>query len=1113
MSADAIFEILPPGGLDQSILLAVLVGMLLLLFLTEAFGWVFVGLVVPGYLSSVAIIQPSSAFAVIFESIITYLIARSVSELMSRSRSWSPFFGRERFLLIVLVSIFVRQNSQIWMLPATLRWIDSSFGTSWYTDLDFYSIGLVLIPLTANMFWKLGLVRGSLQVAVPTVLTYAVLQLVLLPRTNLSFANLALTYENVALDFLGSPKAYMILLVGAFLAAQANLRYGWDYSGVLVPSLLALAWFTPLTVAVTLGEAVVLYLITRLVLMLPGVRTLNLEGPRKVSLIFILGFSIKYLGGWGLYRWFPDLRVTDFFGFGYVLTSLLAVKMLTKRVIGRIVWPTALISALAFVVGSLVGYALEQIAPAEKPRVSSVERDSVETRMLVREPLGIMALAEVRARSVLPAGMRDGRSGTQLRAYAALWRRIDSWLAGNGEVSEIASMAGELGLVFRRLEHSTYGDRPTYALYEREEFLAHQTGWDTAILMPGAPGPYIEVPRPADEWPVAQAAAVLCEQLGCRGVLVSGSDSDDSSAANALTHPRASFQIAHRQLARTATIQLRSDASQPAGSPVLHLQHALPEAIELDNLWPGQLSLLWEPPPTQVQQWRSGRETAILRVHPDDLHQRLLATAPPLAAARPQMDLQGLVAPIVEDSEAPGGQALDPQRWEVVLPSESELLFLERMLAEPMLKTAPQGAAGHERMRWLQRMAALVDHQIVALADCVGVDLGCWVLVPEADPTRFPLGVLAVRVGDAKPLAVEIPRPQRERGTFRIGVEIWRDAGARALLINPDEKLLGPGMRLDPTMIRNPVTPFQAVHQALHHSLVNSDERAGVGDVGASSSGSPALLREPVPDATVGLEAPHQALIVQVRGFSGWRAITEDLIIGMGPPVMQSWQIPPLLEEIIAPSGPLGWLSDSMRFADGSEELISLAGQGTPQISYSRSLGDVEMALLWLSELARERYRPASRERYQEQFRQVGLELVDRSLAAAVAMPAFGPSRRALSGRAEIEFAELVARARRYALIRDIHLLRALEREARVNPAVEIEALWSHELGRPFLHIEFTAGDELRRALIGLNTRAGAEQVGCEREPHISPRPAPGQVTGLIHRCGFVIVAAAKTRP
>ena len=50
---DSVLHLLPARGLDQSILLPVLVGMMVMLALTETYGWGFVGVVVPGYLASV----------------------------------------------------------------------------------------------------------------------------------------------------------------------------------------------------------------------------------------------------------------------------------------------------------------------------------------------------------------------------------------------------------------------------------------------------------------------------------------------------------------------------------------------------------------------------------------------------------------------------------------------------------------------------------------------------------------------------------------------------------------------------------------------------------------------------------------------------------------------------------------------------------------------------------------------------------------------------------------------------------------------------------------------------------------------------------------------------
>src|SRR5262245_41002700 len=121
----------PPYGIDQTIHVAILIGVLLLLLLTEAFGWVFSGLVVPGYIASLFVLEPASGAAVVIEAILTFLVARLVSNLASRSGAWTAFFGRERFLLLIFVSIAVRQACELWLLPDALRVLDDLRGTSW----------------------------------------------------------------------------------------------------------------------------------------------------------------------------------------------------------------------------------------------------------------------------------------------------------------------------------------------------------------------------------------------------------------------------------------------------------------------------------------------------------------------------------------------------------------------------------------------------------------------------------------------------------------------------------------------------------------------------------------------------------------------------------------------------------------------------------------------------------------------------------------------------------------------------------------------------------------------------------------------------------------------
>src|SRR5689334_2125076 len=91
-------DFFPATGLDSSLITAVLVGLYVRFFFTEAFGWTFSGLVVPGYLASVAVVLPVSAFVTVGEALVTLLCVQGLCAVLSRARLGTPAFGRDRFI-------------------------------------------------------------------------------------------------------------------------------------------------------------------------------------------------------------------------------------------------------------------------------------------------------------------------------------------------------------------------------------------------------------------------------------------------------------------------------------------------------------------------------------------------------------------------------------------------------------------------------------------------------------------------------------------------------------------------------------------------------------------------------------------------------------------------------------------------------------------------------------------------------------------------------------------------------------------------------------------------------------------------------------------------------
>ena len=70
-----IFDLLPTSSMDSSILTPVLIGVLLVWLFQETLGWGLSGLVVPGYLASVLVIDPAAGALVLVEAAVIGTVA------------------------------------------------------------------------------------------------------------------------------------------------------------------------------------------------------------------------------------------------------------------------------------------------------------------------------------------------------------------------------------------------------------------------------------------------------------------------------------------------------------------------------------------------------------------------------------------------------------------------------------------------------------------------------------------------------------------------------------------------------------------------------------------------------------------------------------------------------------------------------------------------------------------------------------------------------------------------------------------------------------------------------------------------------------------------------
>ena len=282
--------IFPDGSLASSVITTVWVGVFVVCLLNLRFGWVLSGLVVPGYLVPLLIAKPLSALVVLTEASLTYFIFWLVSEKLAAPNRWSSFFGRDRFMGLILVSVAVRLVLDGWLLPVAANVLTDRYGWELDWQHNLHSFGLIVVALLANQIWKPGYLRGMTHALVMIGATFIIVRYGLMEFTNFRIGAVVYLYEDFASSVFASPKAYIILISTCLIASRMNLRYGWDFSGILIPALLALQWYQPWKILTSFVEALIIYLLAIWLLSSRFFANATVEGGRKILLFFNISF-------------------------------------------------------------------------------------------------------------------------------------------------------------------------------------------------------------------------------------------------------------------------------------------------------------------------------------------------------------------------------------------------------------------------------------------------------------------------------------------------------------------------------------------------------------------------------------------------------------------------------------------------------------------------------------------------------------------------------------------------------------------------------------------------------------------------------------------------------
>lgn len=839
-------EIFPTGGLASSVVTTVWIGVLVVTVLNLRFGTTLSGLVVPGYIVPLLLIKPGSAVVIIIESVVTYLLTRAVAERLLVRVGLGEFFGRDRFFILILVSVIVRVVFDAYLLVALddvllVQGIDYEFRSS------LHSFGLVIIALSANQFWNSGLKRGLSTLFVHLAITYAILSYILIPFTNFNISTLGYMYEDIASNILASPKAYIILITAAFLSSRLNLRYGWDFNGILIPSLLALQWYNPLKIFTTFIEAFFVLFIATGMLRLPVLRNINIEGSRQLLLFFNISFVYKLILAYLVIGFFPSQKITDLYGFGYMLTTLLAIKMYQKNIAIKLTRTTVQTSFMAIVGASSIGFALTLYTPTSS---LSVQQVAEEQHIEVTDASLASVIESTRKVNFASESVQRGitLSPLVLEQFRETITAIDALdLAPTPEqLDRVAALATSFGYEVVWVE-SRY-------IVLRDS--TPQRGWGYFVFDVDITDRLaLQFPTVMDEQLTALVIVPLFEQLNAKYLAVASArarralDGSDQLLLNSQTL----FQVFHQTLSVNNTLQVREYTASLARELLGERRspNAFDETLEETRMWvkvnpPAGLSLaalelavtdielIWDRPNFQNRQREVSRfGFSELFLTPASILS-ILSNVPDrdeIQTIANEQEITGYLLSFLQENRY-FLAARDSQAY--VPPLDSELFYFDQSVLRPLLMLIDQyGSAS-----WLDDSRPLIS-QVARSADQLGYQIILYnhistgseyfILREQPDDRAEPQrhwGTFVFKLGQSSPYVIQAPSTLYEIGSFEFAGSLFQQVNGNSLLISGAHPMANSDGSARLVSRSNPLSLFNLVHQSVLRHLADEGAMA-----------------------------------------------------------------------------------------------------------------------------------------------------------------------------------------------------------------------------------------------------------------------------------------------
>jgi hypothetical protein len=937
-------------------------------FFNLRLGWVLSGLVVPGYLVPLMLVKPWSAAVVVVEGAITYFLVWLYSEKLSRASGFANFFGRDRFFALLLVSVIVRVCFDVLLWPALGEYLNSTFSLNFDYRNNLHSFGLIVVALIANQLWKPGLRKGFVVLGVTVFITFIAVRYLLMPFTNFSVGSLAYMYENLAASMLAGPKAYIVLLTTAFIASHFNLRYGWEYSGILIPALLALEWYQPFKLLITFVETFIILVAAGQLLKLKIFQRTTIEGARKVLFFFNISFFYKLILGHIIVTFFPRYLVSDFYGFGYLLSTLLAVKMHDKEIAAKITRASLQTSLVSLVVATCIGFGLTYLpnfmSSIDKNTIHSVtaglQTEEKSLTEIIKEEQ-VLIYKSIRRNSV-PVPLPE-----EMDIFQEALRLLQKWQA-----TEDPTYLGQSQLLFNRLRYSMYLVEHKYLVLREQE---PKRGWGMFTLNLQSDNPLqVQVPAPINEWGTNYAGFALFKTLNSGSLAISGCrrTANDDGSADVLGNNRTFFYVFQKTIGKEEVIQVRALTGRyssliydqqaqetanniPADTSVLMIASSLPEGINLkmlgDNI--GKFNVRWEEAPI-TNSLRQSSSASFAELFLTRADRRALLFKPFFAVDEltTESSVQSIVGYLQDWILTRKGNLAEKGSEAYQKPMLEEFLFWDMELLTPLAhlidkqQTRLQWSSEDlDELRVLKSSAAIFDYDLKHYRHQTTGQEYLILTEQENIPNRKYWGTYIFRLGKSSRYIVQVPRPLSERNVFEYAVSLFENLDARALLISGAHPLANSDGSADVIRFENKDNFFNLINQT--------------------------VLRE---------AGQEPMLVIQCRAFANSDNLdTPDALIASYTGLSLNPEKSSLVSRVI------DILENrylfSVKFITGEANEAGYEVGGIPQALYLEQTANKEFINLWLSPTLRAAFRQQTENRpLENHFTTLKIETIEKEL-------------------------------------------------------------------------------------------------------------------------------------